>query len=60
MRQLELSDNELIQNYVNGDESALKILIQRHQKKVFSYILVSVKKVSTVVKKAEKTKHKRK
>jgi RNA polymerase sigma-70 factor (ECF subfamily) len=43
MRQLELSDNELIQNYVNGDESALKILIQRHQKKVFSYILVSVK-----------------
>jgi len=43
MRQLELSDNELIQNYVNGDESALKFLIQRHQKKVFSYILVSVK-----------------
>jgi RNA polymerase sigma-70 factor (ECF subfamily) len=43
MRQLEISDNELILNYVNGDESALKILIQRHQKKVFSYILVSVK-----------------
>jgi RNA polymerase sigma factor (sigma-70 family) len=43
MRQLELSDNDLILNYVNGDESALKFLIQRHQKKVFSYILVSVK-----------------
>ena len=43
MRQLEISDNELILNYVNGDESALKNLIQRHQKKVFTYILLSVK-----------------
>lgn len=37
------SDNELIIQYVNGDESALKILINRHQKKVFSYIMLSVK-----------------
>lgn len=43
MRQFEISDNELILNYVNGDESALKNLIQRHQKKVFTYILLSVK-----------------
>ncbi len=43
MRQLEISDNELIINYVNGDESSLKQLIQRHQKRIFTYILLSVK-----------------
>jgi RNA polymerase sigma-70 factor (ECF subfamily) len=37
------SDNELIAQYVGGDESALKILINRHQKKVFSYVMLSVK-----------------
>lgn len=43
MRQLEISDNDLIINYVNGDESSLKQLIQRHQKRIFTYILLSVK-----------------
>ena len=43
MKKIALSDNELISLYVNGDESALKTLIQRHEKKVFSYILLSVK-----------------
>lgn len=43
MKKIALSDNELITLYVNGDESALKVLIQRHEKKVFSYILLSVK-----------------
>jgi len=38
-----LTDNELITRYVAGDEIALKQLINRHQKKVFSYILMSVK-----------------
>jgi len=38
-----LTDNELITRYVGGDEVALKHLITRHQKKVFSYILMSVK-----------------
>lgn len=38
-----LNDNELIDRYVSGDEDALKQLISRHQQKVFSYILVSVK-----------------
>ena len=41
MKKIALSDNELISLYVNGDESALKILIQRHEKRVFSYILLS-------------------
>ncbi|MEG1555569.1 MAG: sigma-70 family RNA polymerase sigma factor [Bacteroidales bacterium] len=43
MKAIALSDNELISRYMEGDESALKSLILRHEKKVFSYILVSVK-----------------
>lgn len=43
MNKIVLSDNELIVRYVNGDEAALKTLITRHQKKVFSYIMISVK-----------------
>ena len=43
MKKIALTDNELISRYMEGDESALKILIQRHEKKVFSYIMLSVK-----------------
>jgi len=43
MKSIALSDNELITRYVAGDENALKQLINRHQKKIFSYILMSVK-----------------
>jgi len=43
MKSIALSDNELIARYVEGDENSLKQLINRHQKKIFSYILMSVK-----------------
>ena len=43
MKSIALTDNELITRYVDGDENALKLLINRHQKKVFSYILMSVR-----------------
>jgi len=43
MKKMALTDNELIARYVSGDESALKILVQRYEKKVFSYIMLSVK-----------------
>lgn len=43
MKTIALTDNELISRYVAGDESALKSLITRHEKKVFSYIMLSVK-----------------
>jgi RNA polymerase sigma-70 factor (ECF subfamily) len=43
MKSIALTDNELITRYVAGDEVSLKQLITRHQKKVFSYILMSVK-----------------
>lgn len=43
MKPIVQNDNELIARYMNGDESALKSLINRYQKKVFSYIMLSVK-----------------
>ena len=38
-----LSDNELVQRYQYGDESALKALISRYEKRLFTYIMISVK-----------------
>ena len=43
MKKIALTDNELIAQYVAGDESALKTLITRHEKRVCSYIMISVK-----------------
>jgi RNA polymerase sigma factor (sigma-70 family) len=38
-----LSDNELVQEYLNGDFTSLEVLIRRYKNKVFTYILVNVK-----------------
>jgi RNA polymerase sigma-70 factor (ECF subfamily) len=38
-----ISDKELIGNYLNGDENSLEILIRRHKRKVFAYIMMIVK-----------------
>jgi len=38
------SDYELVEQFVNGKNSAIEVLIRRHQKRVFSYILLLVKK----------------
>ncbi len=43
MNAVKLSDNELIARYQAGDESSLKALIDRYEKRLFSYILISVK-----------------
>jgi RNA polymerase sigma factor (sigma-70 family) len=43
MSATQLTDQVLVHNYLNGDESALSVLIQRHQQKVFSYIRMLVK-----------------
>ena len=43
MKTATLSDNQLIASYQSGDESALKTLITRYEKRLFSYILLSVK-----------------
>lgn len=39
-----LSDYELVQEFVNGRGSAIEVLIRRHQKRVYSYIYLLVKK----------------
>ncbi len=39
----EVSDNELITRFISGDESGLEKLILRHQRKVFTSILLLVK-----------------
>lgn len=38
-----ISDQELIRQFINGDHSSLEGLVKRHQRKVFSYILLIVK-----------------
>lgn len=37
------TDNELIQRYINGDENSLNLLLNKHQRKIFSFILMRVK-----------------
>ncbi len=44
MKRLEsLTDNELVKMFVDGQESCLEILINRHKNRVYSYILMIVK-----------------
>ncbi|MGF7141113.1 RNA polymerase sigma factor [Roseimarinus sediminis] len=38
-----LSDNELVQSYLNGDFTSLEELIQRYKDKVYTYILITIK-----------------
>lgn len=38
-----LNDNELVQQFIKGDQNSLEILIHRHKGRVFSYILLIVK-----------------
>jgi RNA polymerase sigma factor (sigma-70 family) len=38
-----ISDQELIRQFINGDHNFTRNLVKRHQRKVFSYILLIVK-----------------
>ncbi len=38
-----LSDRQLVENYRKGDISSFEILIDRHQNKIYSYVLMLVK-----------------
>ncbi len=42
MDYLKMSDSELISSYLSGKEQALEVLISRHQKRIFSYIVVRI------------------
>ena len=37
-----ISDAVLIKNYIEGDESALSILIERHQSKIYGFIYTKI------------------
>jgi len=37
------SDQELIERFIEGEKRCMEFLIQRHKKKVYSYILITVK-----------------
>ncbi len=43
MKESNLSDQELIQNYLNGDNASFEILVHRHKRKVYTSIIVLVK-----------------
>jgi RNA polymerase sigma factor (sigma-70 family) len=43
MLSIALNDQELVTHYIQGNESAIEILITRHKRKVFSYIYNLVK-----------------
>jgi len=38
-----VNDQELVQAYIKGDQSAIETLINRHRSKVYTYILLTIK-----------------
>ena len=43
MKQISVSDQDLVQAYLQGDQSAIEKLIRRHRSKVYTYILLTIK-----------------
>lgn len=43
MKEILLSDQNLVQSYIKGDHSAIEVLINRHRSKVYTYILLTIK-----------------
>jgi RNA polymerase sigma-70 factor (ECF subfamily) len=43
MDMLQLSDSELVSRYIKGSEAALEVLIERHQAKIYSYIISRIR-----------------
>lgn len=40
---IHLSDYELVQDFIKGNQSSLELLINRHRKKIYTYIILVVK-----------------
>tara|TARA_X000000368_G_scaffold92672_1_gene70841 strand:- start:3 stop:587 length:585 start_codon:yes stop_codon:yes gene_type:complete len=38
-----LSDKELVKNYINGDNSSFEVLLNRHKNRVFAFIMSKIK-----------------
>ena len=43
MCKLEWNDQDLVKAYIDGDEKALSVLLERHQSQIFHYILSKIK-----------------
>lgn len=43
MKEIELSDQQLVRAFLNGDESCIETLINQHRTKVYTYILLTIK-----------------
>lgn len=43
MKLVNLSDKELVSDYIKGNERALEILITRHRSRIYSYIFATIK-----------------
>jgi RNA polymerase sigma factor (sigma-70 family) len=43
LKEILLSDQNLVQAYIKGDHSAIEVLINRHRSKVYTYILLTIK-----------------
>ncbi|MDF1570074.1 MAG: sigma-70 family RNA polymerase sigma factor [Bacteroidales bacterium] len=46
MKTDKLSDQQLVQAFLNGDETCIETLINRHRTKVYTYILLTIKNQS--------------
>lgn len=43
MKESLVNDQDLVQAYIKGDQSAIEVLINRHRSKVYTYILLTIK-----------------
>jgi RNA polymerase sigma factor (sigma-70 family) len=43
LKKSELNDQDLVQAYIKGDQSAIETLVSRHRSKVYTYILLTIK-----------------
>ncbi|MEN8201136.1 MAG: sigma-70 family RNA polymerase sigma factor [Bacteroidota bacterium] len=43
MKEIVVNDQDLVQAYIKGDQSAIEVLINRHRSKVYTYILLTIK-----------------
>ena len=43
MKLHQLSDQDLVKRFIQGDQTSIEILINRHKNKVFTYIILIVK-----------------
>lgn len=46
MKSQQLSDQDLVKRFIQGDQTSIEVLINRHKNKVFTYIILIVKNQS--------------